>query len=93
MGERRTSVGCLLYSVAISGSKEGIVRKAIKKRSLFHDLVYRVFDRRGIFHVGQRVEVEGNDCDAVGELFWWPLAIAGEAEGETGDLPTYFLAE
>lgn len=69
--KQRTSVGRLLHGVTIPRSKEGVVRETVKKRSLFHDLVYRVFNRRGIFHVGQWVEIERNYCDIVGELFWW----------------------
>jgi hypothetical protein len=46
-----------LYGVAIAGGEEGIVRKTEKEGSLLHDLMYRVLDRRGVVHAGQRVEV------------------------------------
>ena len=35
----RTSIGSLLHSVTITRGEERIVRKAVKKGSLFHDLV------------------------------------------------------
>ena len=56
-GVRRTSIGSLLHSMAITRDEERVIRKTVKKGSLLHDLVDRVFDRRGVFYVGQRVEV------------------------------------
>ena len=53
-----------------AGGEEGIVGKTVKEGSFLHDLVYRVLDRGGIIHVGQRVEVQRDDRDAIGELFW-----------------------
>ena len=50
--ERRTGVGSLLNRMTIPRGEEGVVRKAVKKGSLLHDLVYRVLDRRGIVHSG-----------------------------------------
>lgn len=55
--ERHTSVGGLLDRMAITGREEGVVRKTVEEGSLLHDLVYRVLDRRGIVHAGQRVEI------------------------------------
>jgi hypothetical protein len=46
-----------LHGVAVTGGEEGIVREAKEKRSFLRDLVYRVLDWRGIFHVGQWIEV------------------------------------
>lgn len=52
----------------VSGGEKGIVGETVEKGGLFHDLVDRVFDRWGVFDVGQRIEVQGDDCNAVGEL-------------------------
>jgi hypothetical protein len=59
LGKNPTTVriGSFLYRMAIARGEEGIIREAVKEGSLFHDLVYRVLDRRGIVHIWQRVEV------------------------------------
>ena len=69
MRRQRTSVGSFLNGMTNARGEEGVVRKTVKEGSFLHDLVYRVLDRGGIIHVGQRVEVQRNDRDAIGELF------------------------
>lgn len=76
----RTGIDSLLNSMASfrSGTsiKEGIVGKGVEERSLFHDLEDGMFNRRSI-RARQRVQVEGNDRDPVGELLWRVRSITG----------------
>ncbi|KAI3480571.1 hypothetical protein L1887_57291 [Cichorium endivia] len=63
-------VGGLLHGVGVlceSGLEEGVVREDVDEGGLLHDLVDRVLDGRAVGS-GERVEVDRDDGDVVGEL-------------------------
>lgn len=70
-GRGRTGISSFLYGVpglvAIVEQEEGVVGETVEKGRLFPDLEDGVLDG-GRLGVGQRVEVERDDCDPVREL-------------------------